>query len=133
MEDLRNLIPREPPEGFLMWAAKTLAGDLDTFGFLYQQEWVTDWGLEYLLDEWATPRKRRMVRVHCSCCGYDDLYHPGRMLSGGYGFILPESFTEVEGGTVYTDGENILCPQCRTPVLIRRAAEVRRKGYCVTA
>lgn len=133
MEDLRNLISREPPEGFLPWAAKTLAGELDTFGFLYQQEWVTDWGLEYLLDEWAAPRKRRMVRVHCSCCGYDDLYHPGRVLSGGYGFILPESFTEVEGGTVYTDGENILCPQCGTPVLIRRAAEVRRKGYCVTA
>ena len=133
MEDLRSLIPREPPEGFLPWAAKTLAGELDTFGLLYQQEWVTDWGLEYLLDEWAAPRKRRMVRVHCSCCGYDDLYHPGRMLSGGYGFILPESFTEVEGGTVYTDGENILCPQCRTPVLIRRAAEVQHKGYCVTA
>ena len=63
MEDMREQISREPPEGFLEWVARELAGELDTFGFLYEQEWAEDWGLEQLLDEWAKPRKRRMVRV----------------------------------------------------------------------
>ena len=137
MRDLRKLIPRKPPEGFLEWAAKELCGDLDTYGMLYEQEWVEDWGLEQLLDEYARPRKRRMVRVECSCCGYRDLYHYGKITGwkpGGYGFVLPESYAEVEGGTVYGDGENILCPQCGTPVLIRRRAAVKKNGDCfVTA
>ena len=137
MRDLRKLIPREPPEGFLEWAAKELCGDLDTYGMLYEQEWVEDWGLEQLLDEYARPRKRRMVRVECSCCGYRDLYHYGKLSGwnrGGYGFVLPESYAEVEGGTVYGDGENILCPQCGTPVLIRKRAAVKKNGDCfVTA
>lgn len=133
MEDVRKLVPREPPEGFLAWASRMLCGDLDTYGFLYEQEWVEDWGLDYLLDEWAKPRKRRMVRVRCACCGYEDLYHYGRGCCGEYGFVLPESYAEVEGGTVYGDGENILCPQCGTPVLIRKMSVVRRKGWCVTA
>lgn len=133
MEDMREQISRDPPEGFLEWAARELAGELDTFGFLYEQEWAEDWGLEQLLDEWAKPRKRRMVRVECSCCGYRDLYHYGRDYKAGYGFVLPESYTEVEGGTIYGDGENILCPQCGTPVLIRKRADVRKKGYFVTS
>ena len=133
MEDVRRLIPREPPVGFLEWASKRLCGNLDTYGFLYEHEWVEAWGLDCLLDEWAKPRKRRMVRVRCSCCGYEDLYHYGRGYRGGYGFVLPESYSEVEGGTVYGDGENILCPQCGTPVLIGKMADVRRKGYLVTA
>lgn len=137
MRDLRKLIPREPPEGFLEWAAKELYGDLDTYGMIYEQEWVEDWGLEQVLDEWAKPRKRRMVRVECSCCGYRDLYHYGKLSGwnrGGYGFVLPESYAEVEGGTVYGDGENILCPQCGTPVLIRKRAAVKKNGDCfVTA
>ncbi|HIY17721.1 MAG TPA: PcfJ domain-containing protein [Candidatus Intestinimonas stercorigallinarum] len=130
---MREQISRDPPEGFLEWAARELAGELDTFGFLYEQEWAEDWGLEQLLDEWAKPRKRRMVRVECSCCGYRDLYHYGRDYKAGYGFVLPESYTEVEGGTIYGDGENILCPQCGTPVLIRKRADVRKKGYFVTS
>lgn len=133
MEDMREQISREPPEGFLEWAARELAGELDTFGFLYEQEWAESWGLEQLLDEWAKPQKRRMVRVECSCCGYRDLYHYGRDYKAGYGFVLPESYTEVEGGTIYGDGENILCPQCGTPVLIRKRADVRKKGYFVTS
>ena len=133
MEDVRKLISRDPPEGFLEWAARELAGELDTFGFLYEQEWAESWGLEQLLDEWTKPQKRRMVRVECSCCGYRDLYHYGRDYKAGYGFVLPESYTEVEGGTIYGDGENILCPQCGTPVLIRKRADVRKKGYFVTS
>ena len=133
MEDMREQISREPPEGFLEWVARELAGELDTFGFLYEQEWAESWGLEQLLDEWAKPQKRRMVRVECSCCGYRDLYHYGRDYKAGYGFVLPESYTEVEGGTIYGDGENIRCPQCGTPVLIRKRADVRKKGYFVTS
>ena len=137
MRDFRKLIPREPPEGFLEWAAKELCGSLDTYGMLYEQEWVEDWGLDLLLDELAKPRKRRMVRVECSCCGYRDLYHYGKITGwkpGGYGFVLPESYAEVEGGTVYGDGENIPCPQCGTPVLIRKRAAVKKNGDCfVTA
>ena len=130
---MRKLVPREPPEGFLAWAAKELCGDLDTHGMVYEQEWTADFGLEQVLDEWTKPRKRRMVRVECSCCGYRDLYHYGRASNSSYGFVLPESYTEVEGGTVYGDGENILCPQCGAPVLIRKRASVRQKGYFVTA
>ena len=136
MVDVRKLIPREPPEGFLAWAAETMAGELDTYGMLYEQEWVEDWGLDMILDEWAKPRKRRMVRVECSCCGYRDLYHYGKVTGwkpGGYGFVLPESYAEVEGGTVYGDGENILCPNCGSPVLIRKRADLRSKGYAVTS
>ena len=137
MRDLRKLISREPPEGFLEWAAKELCGDLDTYGMLYEQEWTEDWGLEQLLDEYSRPRKRRMVRVECSCCGYRDLYHYGKITGwkpGGYGFVLPESYTEVEGGMVYGEGDNILCPQCGTPVLIRKRAKVKKHGDCfVTA
>lgn len=137
VRDFRKLIPREPPEGFLEWAAKELCGSLDTYGMLYEQEWVEDWGLDLLLDELAKPRKRRMVRVECSCCGYRDLYHYGKITGwkpGGYGFVFPESYAEVEGGTVYGDGENIPCPQCGTPVLIRKRAAVKKNGDCfVTA
>lgn len=131
MEDVRGLIPRTPPEGFLSWAAETMGGKLDTHGFLYEVEWVKDWGLDYLLDDLATPRKRKMVRVQCSCCGYQDLYHHGQGIKG-YGFVLPESYTEVEGGTVYGEGDSILCPQCGSPVKILRRAALRQKGYCVT-
>ena len=118
MEDVRKLVPRRPPEGFLDWAAAVLQGELDTHGFLYEQEWVEDWGLEQLLDEYARPRKRKMVRVECSCCGYQELYHYGRGQKG-YGFVLPESYTEEEGGTVYEDGNCILCPQCGCQVQTR--------------
>ena len=40
MEDVRELVPRTPPEGFLTWAAAALGGELDTHGFLYEVEWV---------------------------------------------------------------------------------------------
>lgn len=132
MEDVRALVPRTPPEGFLTWAAAALEGELDTHGFLYEVEWVEDHGLDFLLDEWASPRKRKMVRVQCSCCGYEDRYHYGRG-QRGYGFVLPESYAEVEGGTVYEDGDSILCPGCGCPVQIRRRAGLKGKGYFVPA
>lgn len=132
MEDVRALVPRTPPEGFLTWAAAALEGELDTHGFLYEVEWVEDYGLDFLLDEWASPRKRKMVRVQCSCCGYEDRYHYGRG-QRGYGFVLPESYAEVEGGTVYEDGDSILCPSCGCPVQIRRRAGLKGKGYFVPA
>ena len=132
MEDVRKLVPRRPPEGFLDWAAAVLQGELDTHGFLYEQEWVEDWGLDVILDEYARPRKRKMVRVECSCCGYQELYHYGRGQKG-YGFVLPESYTEEEGGTVYEDGNCILCPQCGCQVQIRRRAALRKTGWFAPA
>ena len=129
---MRKLVSLQPPEGFLTWASAILQDELDTHGFLYELEWVEDYGLDVMLDEWARPRKRKMVRVQCSCCGHQDLYHYGRGQKG-YGFILPESFTEVEGGMVYEDGEGILCPNCGVQVQIRRKADLRRKGYFVSA
>ena len=129
---MRKLVSRQPPEGFLTWASAILQDELDTHGFIYELEWVEDYGLDVMLDEWARPRKRKMVRVQCSCCGYLDLYHYGRGQKG-YGFILPESFTEVEGGMVYEDGEEIRCPNCGVQVQIRRKADLRRKGYFVSA
>lgn len=130
MEDVRNLVPRTPPDGFLTWAADALRDELDTHGFLYEQEWVEDWGLDFILDEWAKQRKRRLVRVQCSCCGYQELYQYG-LGQRGYGFILPERYSEVEGGVVYESGDCILCPQCGCQVQVRRRAELRSKGYFV--
>ncbi|MBS5135877.1 MAG: PcfJ domain-containing protein [Oscillospiraceae bacterium] len=132
MEDVRELVPRKLPEGFLTWAAAALEGELDTHGFLYEVEWVEDYGLDFLLDEWARAKKRKMVRVQCSCCGYEDRYHYGKG-QWGYGFVLPESYTEVEGGTVYEDGDSILCPSCGCPVQIRRRAGLKGRGYFVPA
>lgn len=132
MEDVRGLVPRRPPEGFLPWASAVLQDELDTHGFLYEVEWVEDYGLDFLLDEYAKPRKRKMVRVQCSCCGYEGLYHYGQGQKG-YGFVLPESYTEVEGGMVFEDGDDIPCPSCGCPVRVRRRADLRQKGYFVPA
>ena len=129
---MRKLVPRTPPDGLLAWAADVLGGALDTHGFLYEVEWVMDYGLGFLLDERAKPKKRKMVRVQCSCCGYADLYHYGRG-QRGYGFVLQEGYTEIEGGTVYEDGDTILCPSCGCPVQIRRRADLKCKGYFVPA
>ena len=76
--DCRALVPRTPPEGLLGWARKELSEDLNRHGLLYQAEWVQDWGLEQLLDEGAKPRKVKMVRVACSCCGEIQLLQWGR-------------------------------------------------------
>lgn len=128
MEDIRGLVPREPPEGFLDWAEKTLAAELDTHGLIYEQTWVEDWGLEVLLDEWAGPKKRRMVRIRCSFCGHEELLYYGRG-QRDYGFIPAETYSEVEGGSVAENGDALLCPCCQVPVQARKRADVRKKGW----
>ena len=60
--DCRALVPRTPPAELWAWARKEFSEDLNRHGLLYQAEWVQDWGLEQFLDEWAEPRKRKMVR-----------------------------------------------------------------------
>ena len=132
MRDVRKLVPREPPDGFLSWAEEALGGSLDTHGLLYAQEWTEDCGLEVLLDEWAGPRKRRMVRTRCSFCGHEELLHYGRG-QRGYGFIPAETYCEVEGGSVAEDGDALLCPNCRMPVQIRKKSGLRQKGYFVAS
>lgn len=128
--DCRALVPRTPPAELWAWARKELSEDLNRHGLLYQAEWVQDWGLEQLLDEGAKPRKVKMVRVACSCCGESQLLHWGRT-EKGYGFVLPE---DVEGDwehTVVSSGDECRCPICGASVLVRKRAEV--KDYFVTA
>ena len=67
MEDVRKLVPREPPEGLLEWAAERCP-ELDRDGLLMETVWARDWSLETVLDEWARDRKVRAVRVQCSAC-----------------------------------------------------------------
>lgn len=129
MRDVRKLVPREPPDGFLAWAEEKL-DSLETHGLIYAQEWVDDWGLEVLLDEWAGPKKRRMVRTKCSFCGYEELLHYGRG-QRDYGFIPAETYSEVEGGSVAEEGDELLCPNCGMSVKVRKKSSLRQRGYFV--
>ena len=69
VKDVRGLVPRTPPEGLKHWVLNTRAAALERSGLIYAAEYVKDWGFGCLLDEWAKPRKTKMVRVTCSCCG----------------------------------------------------------------
>ena len=64
--DYRPLVPREPPEGLREWALKTCRNELDGSGLVYEIEYVRDYGLIQVMDEWATHEKIKMVRVTCS-------------------------------------------------------------------
>lgn len=129
MQDVRKLVPREPPDGFLTWVENHV-DTLEAHGLIYTQEWVEDCGLEVLLDEWSGPRKRRMVRTKCSFCGHEELLHYGRGQKD-YGFILAETYSEVEGGSVAEDGDELICPNCGIKVKVRKKSSLRQKGYYV--
>ena len=66
MADYRALVPRTPPEGLREWTLETCRLELDRHGLVYEAEYVPDRGLYQMLDEWAAPRKVKMVRVTCS-------------------------------------------------------------------
>ena len=129
MQDVRKLVPREPPDGFLTWVENHV-DTLEAHGLIYTQEWVEDCGLEVLLDEWSGPRKRRMVRTKCSFCGHEELLHYGRGQKD-YGFIPAETYSEVEGGSVAEDGDELICPNCGIKVKVRKKSSLRQKGYYV--
>ena len=88
--DYRALVPRKPPEGLREWALKTRAGKPDRHGLVYEVEYVQDYGLPLMMDEGAKPRKIKMVRVTCSCCGESILLNWGKDKDHGYGFVLPD-------------------------------------------
>ena len=132
MLDCRSLVPRTPPEGLREWALRMYGEELDRSGLVYEVEYVEDCGLFDVLDEWAKPKKVKMVRCRCSACGTSTLLNWGKDETHGYGFVLPE---DVEGDwphTVTAAGEETACPICGEKVLVNKASAIGR-GYYVTA
>lgn len=125
MPDLQQLVPRTPPEGMREWVLKTQADELDCCGLIYEAEYVEDWGLGYPLDEHAKPRKIKMVRVTCSCCGESTLLNWARTRAHGYGFILPDDEEGDWGETVTEAGDECRCPMCNGRVLVNKRAAVK--------
>lgn len=132
MKDVRELVPRTPPEGLLEWAAERHK-ELDQDGLLIETEWVEDYRLEVILDEWAQRKKVRAIRATCSACKESGLLWRGRDGRGEWGVIHPGTWTEGEGGEVCADGDKTTCPWCGESVIVRRKADVRKKGWFVAA
>lgn len=131
VQDYRPLIPREPPAGLWEWALETYGAELDRFGLIYEVEYVKDYGLLQMLDEWAKPRKTKMVRVICSCCGESMLLNWGYDAAHGYGFILPDDEEGDWSRTVTSASDEVSCPICGERVLVNKRAAIR--DHYVTA
>lgn len=131
MMDLRDVVPRTPPEGLAHWALETCIEALDRGGLLYEAEWVEDYSLLNMLDEWNPAQKTKMVRVTCSCCGGSMLLNWGKDVNHGYGFVLPEDEEGDWAHTVTVAGDEVRCPMCGERVLVNKRAAVR--SYYVTA
>ena len=132
MEDVRKLVPRTPPEGLLEWTAERHK-ELEQDGLLIETEWAEDYRLEVILDEWAQRKKVRAIRATCSACKESGLLWRGQDGRGEWGFIHPGTWTEGEGGEVCADGDKTTCPWCGESVIVRRKADVRKKGWFVAA
>ena len=129
VRDYRSLVPRTPPEGLREWTLKTCRSELDRSGLVYEVAWVRDNGLLQILDEWAVPKKIKMVRVTCSCCGGSTLLNWAKDEKHGYGFVLPE---DEEGNWAHTAaGDEADCPICGEKVLVNKASAIR--DYYVSA
>lgn len=128
MERAAKLVPRTPPEGLTAWAP--VRDGLEYWGLVYEAVWIPDNGLEQMLDEWARPRKRKMVEVRCSCCG-DSRIMPWAKTDdrrGGYGFLQED---ERRGETALVgSGDESVCPICGAAVRVKKAAEIGQ-GYFV--
>lgn len=130
MRDLRKLVPRTPPEGLREWTLQHCE-ELGCSGLVYEAEYVKDYDPFGILDEWYEPKKVKMVRVKCSCCGGEMLLDWGKDERHSYGFILPD---DVEGDwprTVTAAGDKTACPICGEPVLVNKRAAIR--DYYVSA
>ena len=132
MKDVRKLVPRNPPEGLLEWAAERHK-ELDQDGLLIETEWAQDWSLEAILDEWAGNRKIRAIRATCSACKESGLLWRGQDGRGEWGFVHPGTWAEGEGGEVCADGDEASCPWCGEPVVVCRKSGARKKGWFVAA
>lgn len=131
MPDLRDLVPRTPPEGLEDWALDVCGEALARGGLVYEIEYVPDYSLEAVLGEWAKPKKVKMVRVSCSCCGESMLLNWGYDESHGYGFVLPDDEEGNWTHTVTVAGDEVNCPVCGERVLVNKRAAI--KDYYVTA
>lgn len=129
--DYRSLVPRTPPEGLREWVLENCRSELDRHGLVYEVEYVQYYALCQLLDERAEPRKIKMVRVTCSCCGESTLLNWGKDKALGYGFILPDDEEGDWPSTVTTAGDEAACPICGEKVLVNKRAAVR--DYYVAA
>ena len=131
LADYCSLVPREPPEGLREWTLKNFGSELARCGLVYEVEYVKDYGLSQMLDEWAEPKKIKMVRVTCSCCGESTLLHWGKAQTHGYGFVMPEDMEGDWGHTVTAAGDEVPCPICGETVLVNKRSAVR--DYFITA
>lgn len=131
VKDYRPLVPSTPPEGMREWATVRFREHLERSGLIYEVEYVQDYGLLQMLDEWAEPRKIKMVRVTCSCCGGSLLLNWAKDERHGYGFVLPDDEEGDWAHTVTSDGDEAACPMCGARVLVRKRASIR--NYYVTA
>ncbi len=131
VKDYRPLVPRTPPDGMRGWVSYACRGELERHGLVYEVEYVQDYGLLQVLDEWAEPRKIKMVRVTCSCCGGSLLLNWAKDERHGYGFILPDDEEGDWAHTATSDGDEAVCPICGARVLVRKRSSIRE--YFVSA
>lgn len=130
IRDYCKLISRKPPAGLLEWVLETYGADLDRFGLVYEVAYAEDYGLWQVMDERAKPRKTKMVRVTCSCCGGSTLLNWGKDQTHGYGFVMPEDMEGDWGNTVTSAGDEVRCPMCGEKVLVNKRAVIR--DYYIT-
>lgn len=128
MKRVAKLVSRTPPEGLTDWAP--VRDGLERWGLVYEAVWIKDCGLEQMLDEWAPLRKRKMVKIRCSCCGESRIMPWAKTdkRHGGYGFLQEDE--ETCETALIGSGDESVCPVCGEPVRVRKAAEVR-SGYFV--
>lgn len=131
LEDVRALVPRTPPEGLTAWASQRFK-QLNSYGLLYEMEWVSERDLCFYLDPYAKAKKVKMVRITCSCCGESGYFNYAKSPKGGYGFVHPDLAAYDGCDMPVSDGEVTSCPFCGADVLVIRAANLGRCGYRVT-
>ena len=129
--DYRSLVPRTPPEGLREWVLENCRSELDRHGLVYEAEYVRDNSLLQVLNEWPQPRKAKMVRVACSCCGESIFLNWGKDEKYGYGFVLPDDEEGDWPHTVTAAGDEARCPMCGEKVLVNKRSAVR--DYYVAA
>lgn len=131
MEDVRALVPRTPPEGLKDWVLQACRSELERSGLVYEVEWVEEYEpWARILDERYKPKKIKMVRVKCSCCGESCLLNWGKDGNLEYGFIHPDDEEGEWDHTVTTAGDDARCPICNEKVLVNKRSAI--KDYYVT-
>lgn len=129
--DVRGLVPREPPEGLLGWTLQhDETRELLRGALVYEIEWAERRQMYDILDEWAKPKKEKLVRVRCSCCETSTLCDHAKALDGRkYGFVnIYADEDGIEERTAVYDGDDTVCPICGEPVRAFRAAGIGN-GY----